>query len=115
VFLYLASLIREGGERSDWTPQSLIALIFLALFGSVVTFSLYYWLLHSMLPYQLSTLNLIVPVIAIMEGALILHEPVPPIMLIASLVVLAAVGSILRTEEENPQELGLRTSIKEKL
>jgi drug/metabolite transporter (DMT)-like permease len=67
------------------------------------------------LPYQLSTLNLIVPLIAIMEGALILHEPVPLVMVIASMVVLAAVGSILRAEDENPQELGLRTSIKEEL
>jgi drug/metabolite transporter (DMT)-like permease len=64
-----------------------------------------------MLPYQLSTLNLIVPVIAIMEGALILREPVPPVMLIASLVVLAAVGSILRTEEERTEELGLQRSV----
>jgi drug/metabolite transporter (DMT)-like permease len=111
VFLYLASLIRERGETSDWSAQSLVALIFLALFGSVVTFSVYYWLLHSMLPYQLSTLNLIVPVIAIMEGALILREPVPPVMLIASLVVLAAVGSILRTEEERTEELGLQRSV----
>lgn len=115
VFLYLASLSRERGETTDWTPQSLVALIFLALFGSVVTFSLYYWLLHRMLPYQLSTLNLIVPVIAIMEGALILHEPVPAVMVIASLIVLAAVGSILRTEEENLQELRLPTSTKEEL
>lgn len=113
VFLYLLSLIRERGETSAWSAQSLVALIFLALLGSVVTFSLYYWLLRSMRPYQLSTLNLIVPLIAIMEGALILHEPVPPVMLIASLVVLGAVGSILRAEEEKPQELGLRASVKD--
>src|SRR5262249_20872586 len=113
IFLYGASFLRERGSESTWTSSSWLALSFLALFGSVVAFSLYYWLLRSVLPYQLSTLNLIVPLIAIMEGALILHESVPPVMLIASLVVLAAVGSILRAEEEAPQELGLRTSIKE--
>ena len=112
LFLYLGSLLRERGEASTWTAQSLLALLFLAIFGSVVTFSLYYWLLRSMLPYQLSTLNLIVPLIAIIEGALILREPIPTIMLIASLVVLAAVGSILRAEDETPQELGLGTSVR---
>jgi drug/metabolite transporter (DMT)-like permease len=105
-----ASLLREHGAESAWTSKAIWALGFLALFGSVVTFSLYYWLLRSLLPYQLSTLNLIVPLIAIMEGALILREPVPPVMLVASLVVLAAVGSILCAEDEQPQELGLRGS-----
>jgi len=112
VFLYIASFVLERGTISAWTRSSLLALAFLVVFGSVITFSLYYWLLKSLLPYQLSTLNLIVPVIAIAEGALILREPVPPVMLIASLVVLVAVGSILRAEDERPQELGLRTSIK---
>jgi len=115
IFLYGASFVHERGSESTWTPSSWLALGFLVIFGSVVAFSLYYWLLRSMLPYQLSTLNLIVPLIAIMEGALILREPVPPVMLIASLVVLAAVGSILRTEDEQPQELGLRASVKEQL
>ena len=109
VFLYIASLVLERGTMSSWTQSGLLALAFLVVFGSVITFSLYYWLLKTLLPYQLSTLNLIVPVIAIVEGALILREPVPPVMLIASLVVLAAVGSILRAEDEKPQELGLRT------
>src|SRR5436190_7120170 len=61
AFLYPASLLRERGSESTWTSSSVLALAFLALFGSIVTFSLYYWLLRSMLPYQLSTLNLIVP------------------------------------------------------
>ena len=113
LFLFLASLVVERGEPSTWNSQSLVALVFLAVFGSVLTFSLYFWLLRSMLPYQLSSLNLIVPLIAIMEGALILRESVPLVMLIASLVVLAAVGSILRAEEEKPQELGLRASVKD--
>lgn len=113
LFLFFGSLVGERGEASTWNSQSLVALVFLAVFGSVLTFSLYFWLLRSMLPYQLSSLNLIVPLIAIMEGALILREPVPLVMLIASLVVLAAVGSILRAEEEKPQELGLRASVKD--
>ena len=115
ALLCVTSLLREGRSESTWTSSAIWALVFLALFGSVVTFSLYYWLLRSLLPYQLATLNLIVPLIAIMEGALILREPVPLVMLIASLVVLAAVGSILRAEDEEPQELGLRESVKERL
>jgi drug/metabolite transporter (DMT)-like permease len=112
-FLYVVSFAQERGTASTWTPSSILALAFLVVFGSVIAFSIYYWLLHSLLPHQLSTLTLIVPLIAIIEGALILREPVPPVMLIASLVVLAAVGSILRAEDEKPQELGLRMSVKE--
>ena len=113
VFLYITSLVQEREELSNWTASAILALAFLIVFGSVVAFSIYYWLLYTLLPYQLSTLNLIVPLIAMAEGALILREAIPPSMLIASLVVLGAVSSILRAEEEKPQELGLRAPVKD--
>ena len=113
VLLYITSFAQERQELSNWSASAILALAFLIVFGSVVAFSIYYWLLQTLLPYQLSTLNLIVPLIAMAEGALILRETIPPLMLIAALVVLAAVSSILRAEEEAPQELGLQASVKD--
>jgi drug/metabolite transporter (DMT)-like permease len=105
-----ASLIFERGQPSVWTRNSLLALAFLVLFGSVVAFSLYYWLLAKMHPYQLATITLVVPLIAMAEGALLLLEQVPLEMIAASIVVLAAVAMVLRAEDDRTVLLDLNAS-----
>ena len=107
VALVAGSLAAEQGRASQWTPQALLALLFLALVGSALAFALYYWLLRHLQPYQISTLSLVVPIVAIVEGALILHEPIPPLMLAASLVVLAAVAGVLRAQATEPVPITL--------
>jgi drug/metabolite transporter (DMT)-like permease len=88
----------EARRHAHWTKASLIALGFLTIFGSCVAFVIYYWLLKRMQPYQLATTSLIVPLIAVLEGALLAREPVPLMMLIAMAIVLASVRSVLRAE-----------------
>ena len=61
VVLLAVSLALDRGRSSDWNRTSILALGFLTVFGSVLTFSLYYWLLLRMHAYQLSTLNLLCP------------------------------------------------------
>jgi drug/metabolite transporter (DMT)-like permease len=74
-------------------------MVFLTLFGSAAAFVIYYWLLKTMHPYQLSTISLVTPVIAVLEGALLWGEQVPPVMLIAVAVVLSSIGVVLRAEK----------------
>jgi drug/metabolite transporter (DMT)-like permease len=107
VALVAGSLVMERGRASEWTPHALIALLFLAVVGSAVAFALYYWLLRHIQPYQISTLSLVVPIVAIIEGAAILQEPIPPVMLVASLVVLAAVAGVLRAQAGQPAPITL--------
>ena len=107
VALVAASLAAERGRPSAWTPHALLALLFLAVVGSAVAFALYYWLLRHMQPYQISTISLVIPIIAIIEGAAILQEPISPIMLVASLVVLAAVAGVLRAQASQPAPITL--------
>jgi drug/metabolite transporter (DMT)-like permease len=107
VVLFAGSLIFEQNRPSDWNQTSILALIFLTVFASVVAFSLYYWLLKSMQAYQLSTTNLIVPVITMLEGALLLREPVPLTMIGAAVLVLVAVGVVLKADDDKPLSLEL--------
>ena len=109
LFLLLGSAIAERGQPVEWSQRSLLALLFLAIFGSAVAFAVYYWLLRYMHAYQLSTLNLVVPFVAIAEGALILQEMITPTMLIVALIVLGAVGVALRAEGGEPTQLRLTT------
>jgi drug/metabolite transporter (DMT)-like permease len=94
----------EAHRQAVWDRPAVAATVFLALFGSCAAFVVYYWLLKRMQPYQLSTLNLVVPVVAVLEGALLLREPVPLPMVIAIAVVLGSVGAVLRPRREQPSE-----------
>jgi len=107
--LFVASLIFERGRSSDWNQTSILALGFLTIFGSVVAFSLYYWLLGTMQAYQLSTTNLVVPVIAMAEGALLLRERVPLLMVASALLVLVSVAIVLRADDEQVTSLKLES------
>ena len=108
LFLFGASAALERGQPSDWNRAALVALFFLALFGSAVAFATYYWLLKSMPAYQLSATNFVTPVLAIVEGAAFLQEPIPATMIVAVLVVLGAVAVVLRAEAHGPEMITLR-------
>lgn len=107
VALSIGSLMFEHDRSSDWNQSSILALAFLTIFGSVIAFSIYYWLLNSMHAYQLSTTNLVVPVVAMAEGALLLQEKVPLVMAGAAVVVLVSVAIVLRADDDAVPTLNL--------
>src|SRR5215467_7364359 len=93
----------EAHRHAHWTATSVAAMAFLTVFGSAAAFVIYYWLLKKLQPYQLSTISLITPLIALTEG-LLSGEPVPLMMVLAVLVVLGSVWSVLRAENEKEPE-----------
>ncbi|HET9284933.1 MAG TPA: EamA family transporter [Candidatus Angelobacter sp.] len=103
VVLFWGTWALEAHRHAVWTRAALLAMTFLTIFGSSAAFVIYYWLLKKIQPYQLSTISLIVPLIAIMEG-LLAGETIHLMMLIAVIVVLGSVRSVLRAEAEKPVE-----------
>ncbi len=103
VVLLWGTWALEAHRHAVWTRPALLAMAFLTVFGSAAAFVIYYWLLKKSQPYQLSTISLIVPVIAITEGWLA-GEPIYLMMVIAVIVVLGSVRSVLRAEAEKPME-----------
>ena len=105
VALGILSLTVEKNQPADWTTPSVLALLFLAIFGSAIAFALYYWLLRYMDAYKATTINLIVPFVAILEGSLILHEMITAMMLLSAIIVLGAVGFVLKAQMDDPVRL----------
>lgn len=103
VVLFWGTWALEAHRHAVWTRAALLAMAFLTIFGSAAAFVIYYWLLKKIQPYQLSTISLIVPLIAILEG-LLAGESIHLMMLIAVIVVLGSVRSVLRAEAEKPME-----------
>jgi drug/metabolite transporter (DMT)-like permease len=63
-------------------------ILYLAIFGSAVTFSLYFWMLRRHPATKLALIAYGTPVVAVFVGAVFLHEPLTP-------RVLAGTGGVL--------------------
>jgi drug/metabolite transporter (DMT)-like permease len=72
-------------------PEGLAAITYLAVFGSVLTFSTYYWLMKRMNVVILSLSSFITPIIAVYLGWLILNESFSENVYLASALVLLGV------------------------
>ncbi len=92
VVMGALSLATEGNRPISWTPTAVWTLVYLALFGSAVTFSLYYWLLSILPATRLSLMAYLIPVVAVGIGALAMHEPITLRVLAGSALVLGGVS-----------------------
>jgi drug/metabolite transporter (DMT)-like permease len=78
TLLVLLSLVAEGGQPVTWTTPAVISLLYLTLVGSVITFVAYYWLLKKIDAVYVSLSSFINPIVAVVLGAVILGERMPP-------------------------------------
>lgn len=93
--LFWATWALEPQRHAIWNRTAVLSMAFLVLFGSCAAFVIYYWLLKKMQPYQVATISLITPVVAVLEGALFAQERIPFLMVIAIAVILGSVGTVL--------------------
>ncbi|HEY2236267.1 MAG TPA: DMT family transporter, partial [Candidatus Angelobacter sp.] len=103
VVLFWGTWSLEAHRHAIWTRRAVVAMGFLTIFGSAAAFVIYYWLLKKLQPYQLSTISLIIPLVAILLG-LFDGERIPLLMLFAVVVVLGCVWSVLRAEADKEPE-----------
>ncbi|MEG1680916.1 MAG: EamA family transporter, partial [Stenotrophomonas sp.] len=91
VILVCAGLLR--GERISAWPnlQGLLSVSYLTVFGSIIAFTAYVWLLHNVRPVLASSYAYVNPVIAVALGAWIAHERFSVSDLGAMAVILAGV------------------------
>jgi drug/metabolite transporter (DMT)-like permease len=93
------ALLFERGRPVRFDLVSVSALLYLSLFGTVVTFSLYFWMLHHVRATRLSLIAYCIPVVAVIVGALALDEPVTGYLVLGGLLVVAgtALASVKRS------------------
>jgi drug/metabolite transporter (DMT)-like permease len=73
--LLLIGIPLEGNPfHYHWTPMALVALLYLAVVGSVIAFMLYYWLVHNMDVTKTMLISLVTPVVAVVLGMVVLGE-----------------------------------------
>ncbi len=106
--LVLAALGPLLGEHwnavGDASARSWIAIAYLALFGSILAFTAYVWLLQHAPISQVSTYAYVNPAVAVVLGAVLLSERITVVTVIGGLVILAAVAVVIRAETR-PEQL----------
>ena len=80
--------------------KSILGLAYLIIFGSIVAFTAYTWLLQRCAPTLVSTHTYANPVVAVLLGWLFASEPVTVRVVFASIVILGAIVLIRRGERE---------------
>ena len=96
--LAVAGLLRGEVTALDLQGVSWLsagALVYLILFGSLIAFSAYVWLLRVSTPARASTYAYVNPVVAVLLGALLAGEPLTPRIGFASLLIVAAVAAVI--------------------
>jgi drug/metabolite transporter (DMT)-like permease len=95
--LFLAGLLTGEPARfalAQVSTRSLLALAYLTLFGAVVAFTAYVWLLRVASPVLVSTYAYVNPVVAVFLGWAVAGEPITKGTLIAAAVILTGVALI---------------------
>ena len=85
------ALATERRESFDWNGESVAALLYLALAGSAVTFTLYYWLLSQLPVKRLALIAYVIPVEAVLIGTL-QNEPLTLRVALGSALVVGGVA-----------------------
>ena len=96
----VGTLAGEWGlvQVDRFSTDSVVALVYLIIFGSVVAYTAYTWVLQHATVSRVSTYAYVNPVVAIVLGALILNESVDVWILIGAAIIVVAVALVIRAE-----------------
>jgi drug/metabolite transporter (DMT)-like permease len=90
--LLLMSAGLERWSAVSWTRSNVLAIFYLSLVGSVVAFSIYYFLIKRLDATIVSLTTLIIPIVALALGRMLLGEVITPAAVVGIVTVLAGVA-----------------------
>jgi drug/metabolite transporter (DMT)-like permease len=102
ALLLIAAGVTGEFQQTHWssiTLRSVFGLGYLITFGSVVAFTSYTWLLQRVPPALVATHTYANPIVAVILGWLLAHEPLSLRVVLASLAILGAIVLIRRGEQ----------------
>lgn len=96
VLLVIAAIAGEYGrlDVAHASRASIAGYFYLVVFGSLIGFSAFAWLIRVSKPALVSTYAFVNPVVAVLLGWAIAHEPVGPRTVVAAAIIVGAVALI---------------------
>jgi drug/metabolite transporter (DMT)-like permease len=106
VMLFLTGLVTGGAAELDLalvSMRSLLSLGYLAIAGSLVAYSAYFWLLSRYPPTLVATHTYVNPIVAVVLGWSIAGEVLTTRFLFGGVVVIAAIALVGRATSRQGQ------------
>lgn len=88
----------SGGLLDSYATESWLALAYLIVFGSLVAYTAYVWLLQNAALSLVATYAYVNPVVAVVLGALILDEAITAPIVVGGAIVVIAVALVVTAE-----------------
>lgn len=105
-------LLGAGTAAGEWSRLDLAAvsaasagaIAYLIVFGSLIGFTAYMWLLRVAPPARVATYAYVNPVVAVFLGWLVLSEPISARTVLAAAIIVGAVALIVTARSPKPRE-----------
>jgi drug/metabolite transporter (DMT)-like permease len=89
--VYLATWLVLDGRWPEVLPQnSLLSIVYLGMVATTLGFVLYFYVLQHLGATRVALISLVSPVLALIVGHVVNHEPLTPRILLGSLLILGA-------------------------
>ena len=114
LLLLAVGIPLEGNPlQFHWTPMAWVAMLYLAVVGSVIAFMLYYWLLRNMDVTNSMLIALVTPVVAVLLGMIVLDEQIGWRTLAGGAMIMMGIALIVvrKAQQQEPKEKTLTTSV----
>ena len=85
-------LVLERDQRIGWSWEGAASIAYLTVFGSLITFTGYFWLLRRMPVTRVNLIAFFTPLVALAVGVAVGGEPLPARVLLGATVVLAGIA-----------------------
>jgi drug/metabolite transporter (DMT)-like permease len=105
VMLYIFGFLTGESSQIHWeqiSARSVFSVAYLIVFGSLLGFSAYTWLLRAAPPSRVSTYAYVNPVVAMILGWAFAGESVTPRTLIAAAVIITGVVLVITARQHAP-------------
>ena len=108
VLMLAGTLLGEVGRTqvAEFSLRSILAFGYLIVFGSILAFTAYTWLLAHVPVSTVATYAYVNPIVAVALGSLVLSEPITLRTLIASGVIIGAVVAMVSGRPREAEETG---------
>jgi drug/metabolite transporter (DMT)-like permease len=105
TFVGIIGIIRGEAATfaiSDVSTRSAIAWVYLLIFGSLIAFTAFVYLLRVSTPARVATYAYVNPVVAVLLGWLLAGEAISARMMVAAVIIVAGVALITAAEGRTP-------------
>lgn len=95
IVLCVTAFVLERDAHVRWSATAIASVLYLAIVGTVLTFTLYFWLLRHVAAYRMSMIAYVTPAIALTLGTSIGKEPLSAWTIAGSLTILCGVALVV--------------------